>query len=83
MNDFLDLPEKSQTKWVRVRPARLRPLVPDFTMRAKVAILHRGTSISEIAKAIGRSRVVTSQAINHGLHEPTRRLVAKHLNIAA
>ena len=52
-------------------------------MRAKVAILHRGTSISEIAKAIGRSRVVTSQAINHGLHEPTRRMVAKHLNIAA
>ena len=42
-----------------------------------------GTNVSDVARAIGRSRVVTSQAINHGLHEPTRRLVAQHLGIAA
>ena len=54
-----------------------------FTLRAKVAIVQRGTNVSEIARAIGRSRVATSEAINHGLHEPTRRLIAEHLGIAA
>lgn len=54
-----------------------------FTLRAKIAMVATGTNVSDVARAIGRSRVVTSQAINHGLHEPTRRLVAQHLNIAA
>lgn len=54
-----------------------------FTLRAKMAMVASGTNVSDVARAIGRSRVVTSQAINHGLHEPTRRLVAAHLGIAA
>jgi transposase-like protein len=83
MNDFLDVPLK--VKLVPVRPARyIRKLhTDDFPLRAKVAIVQRGTNVSEIARAIGRSRVATSEAINHGLHEPTRRLVAQHLGIAA
>lgn len=55
----------------------------NFTLRAKLAMVSRGTNVTEVAAAIGRSRVVTSQAINHGLHEPTRRLIAKHLGIPA
>lgn len=54
-----------------------------FTLRAKLAMVSRGTNVTEVAAAIGRSRVVTSQAINHGLHEPTRKLIAQHLGIAA
>lgn len=46
-------------------------------------MIARGTNVTAVAAAIGRSRVVTSQSINHGLHEPTRRLVALHLGIAA
>lgn len=86
MNDFLDMPVKGAFKTKPVRPARLRPLSStpdDFPMRAKIAIVQLGTDVSEIARAIGRSRIITSQAINHGLHKPTRKLIAQHLGIAA
>jgi hypothetical protein len=94
MNDFLfgppyhqvALPTRQQRggKLILIETPELAGLDPkSFTYRARVALIMRRMTVAQVARAIGRSRVVTSQAINHGLHEPTRKLVAKHLGIAA
>lgn len=54
-----------------------------FRIRAKVAMARRDLNVTELAKALGVSRVTCSQAINHGLHNPTRRRIAAFLGIAA
>lgn len=61
------------------RPTAQEP----FKTRAKVAMARREITVSEMARKLGCSRVTASQAINRGLHEPTRRKIAAFLNIAA
>lgn len=53
----------------------------DFALRVKVALLHRGQSISDLARHLGVSRNTVSLAVNRGLYEPTRQRIAKELKI--
>lgn len=43
----------------------------------------RDLNVTQLAKELGVSRITCSQAINHGLHNPTRRRIATYLGIAA
>jgi hypothetical protein len=54
-----------------------------FKIRAKVEMARRDINVTQLAKALGVSRITASQAINHGLHNPTRRRIAEYLGIAA
>lgn len=53
-----------------------------FLTRAKVALLLKGMSVTDLAAAVGCARVTASECINHGLHEPTRLRIAAYLDIA-
>jgi hypothetical protein len=39
-----------------------------FRIRAKVAMARRELNVTQLAAALGVSRITCSQAINHGLH---------------
>lgn len=43
----------------------------------------RELNVTQLAEALGVSRITCSQAINHGLHNPTKRKIAAYLGIAA
>jgi transposase-like protein len=45
-------------------------------------MLELNLSVSAIARELGLNRNTVSLAINHGLFEPTRRLVATRLGIS-
>lgn len=54
-----------------------------FRIQAKVAMARKELNVTQLAIAIGVSRITCSQAINHGLHNPTKRKIAAYLGIAA
>jgi DNA-binding NarL/FixJ family response regulator len=58
------------------------PLQADFTLRAKLAMVKQGLSVSAIARDLGLNRNTVSLAINRGLFTPTRQRVAQHLGIS-
>lgn len=53
----------------------------DFALRVKVALLHRGESLSDLARRLGLSRNTISLAVNRGLYEPTRRRIRQDLKL--
>lgn len=52
-----------------------------FKLRAKTRMLELDLTVTDVAAKVGCSRTAASQAINHGLHEPTRRKIAAALGI--
>jgi DNA-directed RNA polymerase specialized sigma subunit len=43
----------------------------------------RELNVTQLAEVLGVSRITCSQAINHGLHNPTKQKIAAYLGIAA
>jgi len=57
------------------------PRPGSFSERAKVAMIHAGLSVKDVAEKVECARVTASEAINHGLHWPTRCRIAELLGI--
>lgn len=58
-----------------------KPTQDNFTVSAKKRLIELGLTITELASIVGASRTATSQAINNGMHAPTRKRIADHLSI--
>lgn len=52
-----------------------------FRVSAKNRMNELGLSVTQLAARLDVSRVAASQAINHGLHGPTRMRIAQFLSI--
>lgn len=57
------------------------PIQDNFRVDAKSRLTQLGMSITELATRLGVSRIAASQAINHGLHAPTRKRIAEFLSL--
>lgn len=64
-----------------VRRTMRAPRPGSFSERAKVAMIHAGLSVKDVAQRVECARVTASEAINHGLHWPTRCRIAELLGI--
>lgn len=53
----------------------------EFAVRVKTRLLHRGSSVAELARDIGRPRSTVSQAIHHGRFPRVRKQVKEALAV--
>jgi hypothetical protein len=63
--------------------ANTHPMTPQakFSLRAKTRMLELNLSITGLARELRLNRNTVSQAINHGLHGPTKVRIAARLGV--